>query len=120
VAYHNLGSVAEVMRDAMDAAGGKLPAEQKAMMQRFTDMKPGLIYAYGLENQIQVASTASFLGMTVDKLLDAGSMAKLMQGTSVMSLASAGGPSGGHLMRENRAIHFGLRGFNPAPKRNNP
>ena len=112
VVYHNLGDVAQVLRDTMDAAGGKLPPEQKEVMQRFTDMKPGLIYAYGLENQIQVASTASFLGMTIDKLLDAGSMASLVKGASVMSLASAGGPHG--------MKHVGPAKFRFGPTRNNP
>lgn len=116
VVYHNLGDVAQVLRDTMDAAGGKLPPEQKELMQRFSEMKPGLIYAYGLENQIQVASTASFLGMTIDKLLDANSMASLVKGASVMNLASAGRPQG---MNHGPDIRFAPK-FRFAPKRNNP
>jgi hypothetical protein len=58
--------------------------------------------------------------MTIDKLLDAGSMASLMQGASVMNMASAGGPARVHGMKQGNEMRLGPRGFYPVPKRNNP
>ncbi len=55
--YHNLSRVA----GALEAAGGMLsPEQQKALQALAENTKPTLLYAYGQEDQIQVAGNGMF------------------------------------------------------------
>ena len=113
VVYHNLQDVAAVLKDGVNASGAKLTPDQQAMVNRLTgDVKPGLIYAYGLEDRIQIASTSSFLGLTLDNLLQAGGMAQLV---------SRGEPDADGGRRTGRSRHkIGPARFHFGPARNNP
>jgi ferric-dicitrate binding protein FerR (iron transport regulator) len=111
VVYHNLHDVAAALKDTVDASGAKLTPDQQALVNRLTgDVKPGLIYAYGLDDRIQVASTTSFLGLTLDSLLQAGGLAQMVNRDTLMQMAAANqaGPGSKGPIR----FHFG-------PARNN-
>jgi hypothetical protein len=81
IIYHDFTRIADVVRDAATAAGNITPDQQQAVSKLAGATKPGLIFAYGLENSIQVASTAGFFGLTLDQVMGSAGIAGILDHT---------------------------------------
>ncbi|HEY0713249.1 MAG TPA: hypothetical protein VGF45_11290, partial [Polyangia bacterium] len=78
VVYHNLGEAASAVSGWLGGSGA-LEAEQKAGLDRLVrDAKPGLFYVYGGSQDIQVASTGGFFGVTLDHVLGSAGLTDLL------------------------------------------
>jgi hypothetical protein len=78
VVYHNLGEAAAAVAGWLGGTGA-LQSEQQAGLDRLVrDAKPGLFYMYGGSQEIQVASTGGFFGVTLDNVLGSAGLTDLL------------------------------------------
>jgi hypothetical protein len=78
VVYHNLGEAASAVAGWL-AGSGALQSEQQQGLDRLVrDAKPGLFYVYGGSQDIQVASTGGFFGVTLDHVLGSAGLSDLL------------------------------------------
>jgi ferric-dicitrate binding protein FerR (iron transport regulator) len=78
VMYHNLGEAASAVAGWLGGTGA-LEAEQQARLDRLVqDAKPGLVSVYGGSQDIQVASTGGFFGITLDHVLGSAGLTDLL------------------------------------------
>jgi hypothetical protein len=76
--YHNLGQAGAAVADWL-AGGNALRPEQRLAIERFAaSAHPALVYAYGDEREIQVASSGGFFGLSLDHVLASASLSDLL------------------------------------------
>jgi hypothetical protein len=78
VVYHNLGEAAATVASWLGGSGTLHPEQQQGLDRLVQDTKPGLFYVYGGVNDIQVASTGGFFGLTLDHVLGSAGLADLL------------------------------------------
>jgi hypothetical protein len=77
--YHNLGEAASAVAGWVGGRGA-LQAEQEQGLDRLVrEAKPGLFYVYGGSQDIQVASTGGFFGVTLEHVLGSAGLSDLIQ-----------------------------------------
>jgi FecR protein/Putative zinc-finger len=78
VVYHNLGEAASAVAGWVGGRGA-LQAEQEQGLDRLVrEAKPGLFYVYGGSQDIQVASTGGFFGVTLEHVLGSAGLSDLL------------------------------------------
>jgi hypothetical protein len=86
VVYHNLGEAASAVAGWLGGSGALQPQQQQGLDRLVKDAKPGLFYVYGGSQEIQVASTGGFFGVTLDHVLGSAGLGDLLsrqrQGTT--------------------------------------
>jgi hypothetical protein len=78
VVYHNLQDIASVLNDAVNAGGNLTPEQRQAIQQLVGMGRPGLVYAYGSDDRIQIASTSGFFGLTLENLINSAGIAQVL------------------------------------------
>ncbi len=77
--YHNLGQAGAVVGDWV-AGTSALRPEQREAFERFTaSARPALVYVYGEEAEIQVASAGGFFGLGLDHFIGSAGLADLLR-----------------------------------------
>jgi hypothetical protein len=78
VVYHNLGEAASAVAGWVGGRGA-LQAEQEQGLDRLVrEAKPGLFYVYGGSQDIQVASTGGFFGVSLEHVLGSAGLSDLL------------------------------------------
>jgi hypothetical protein len=76
--YHNLGQASAAVADWL-GGGNALGADQREAIQRFAaSARPALVYAYGDDREIQVASTGGFFGLSLDHVIASAGLSDLL------------------------------------------
>jgi len=81
VVYHNLGEAASAVAGWLGGTGALHSEQQEglATLDRLVrDAKPGLFYVYGGSQDIQVASTGGFFGISLDHVLGSAGLSDLL------------------------------------------
>ncbi len=81
VVYHNLGEAASAVAGWLGGTGALQSEQQEglATLDRLVrDAKPGLFYVYGGNQDIQVASTGGFFGVTLDHVVGSAGLSDLL------------------------------------------
>jgi hypothetical protein len=78
VVYHNLGEAAQAVGGWLSGTGALQSDQQQGLDQLVRDAKPGLFYVYGNNQDIQVASTGGFFGITLDHVLGSAGLGDLL------------------------------------------
>jgi hypothetical protein len=79
VVYHDLGRAGAVVGDWL-AGTRSLRAEQRDALERFTaEARPALVYVYGEESEIQVASAGGFFGLGLDHFVGSAGLVDLLR-----------------------------------------
>jgi hypothetical protein len=77
--YHNLGQAGAAVADWL-SDGNALRPELRQSLERFTyAARPSLVYVYGEDTEIQVASAGGFFGLTLDHFVGSAGLADLLQ-----------------------------------------
>jgi hypothetical protein len=90
--YSDLASTASLMAEQLRNSGLLTPEQQKSIGLLEANKEPSLIFAYGEQDRITVASSGSFFGLGLDALLGLNA-----PGTSVMPMLMAPGIRGSGL-----------------------
>ncbi len=77
--YYNLGNLAGTVADVLDAAKAVTSEQKQAIKDLANSSKPTLIYAYGQQDQIQIATTGGVFGMGLETALTAGGLNRIFQ-----------------------------------------
>jgi hypothetical protein len=67
--YYNVGSTVGPIIDQLKSGGLMTPEQQQSAALLTANREPGLIYAYGEPDQIEVASRSGFFGLGLDTLV---------------------------------------------------
>jgi hypothetical protein len=78
VVYHNLGEAASAVGGWLGGSGALQPEQQQGLDRLVKDAKAGLFYVYGGSQEIQVASTGGFFGVTLDHVLGSAGLGDLL------------------------------------------
>ena len=78
VVYHNLGEAASAVAGWLGGTGALQSEQQEGLDRLVRDAKPGLFYVYGGSQDIQVASTGGFFGVTLDHVLGSAGLSDLL------------------------------------------
>jgi hypothetical protein len=78
VVYHNLGEAASAVAGWLGGSGALRAEQQQGLDRLVKDAKPGLFYVYGGSQEIQVASTGGFFGVTLDHVLGSAGLGDLL------------------------------------------
>jgi hypothetical protein len=80
VVYHNLGEAAAAVSGWLAGSGALQSGQQdlETLDHLVREAKPGLFYVYGGSQDIQVASTGGFFGVTLDHVLGSASLGDLL------------------------------------------
>jgi hypothetical protein len=77
--YHNLGQAGAAVADWV-GGGNALRPDQREAIERFaTSARPALVYAYGDEREIQVASSGGFFGLSLDHVIASAGLSDLLR-----------------------------------------
>jgi hypothetical protein len=77
--YHDLGQAGAAVADWL-GQGNALPAEQRDAFARLGNSgRPALVYAYGSDTEIQVASAGGFFGLTLDHFVGSAGLSDLLR-----------------------------------------
>ncbi|HEY0706293.1 MAG TPA: FecR family protein, partial [Polyangia bacterium] len=78
VVYHNLGEAASAVAGWLGGTGALQSEQQERLDRLVRDAKPGLFYVYGGTQDIQVASTGGFFGVSLDHVLGSAGLVDLL------------------------------------------
>jgi hypothetical protein len=78
VVYHNLGEAASAVAGWLSGTGALQSEQQEGLDRLIRDAKPGLFYVYGGSQDIQVASTGGFFGVTLDHVVGSAGLSDLL------------------------------------------
>ena len=81
VVYHNLGEAASAVAGWLSGTGALQSEQQQGLAtldHLVRDAKPGLFYVYGGSQDIQVASTGGFFGVTLDHVVGSAGLSDLL------------------------------------------
>jgi hypothetical protein len=78
VVYHNLGEAASAVAGWLGGTGALHSEQQQGLDRLVREAKPGLFYVYGGSQDIQVASTGGFFGLTLDHVLGSAGLSDLL------------------------------------------
>ena len=76
--YHNLGEAASAVAGWLGGSGALQSEQQEGLDRLVREAKPGLFYVYGGSQDIQVASTGGFFGVTLDHVLGSAGLSDLL------------------------------------------
>jgi len=70
--YHNIGPVVGPVAQQLKSSGVLTPQQRQSLDELMANSAPGLIYAYGEPDRIEVASDTGFMGFDLGTLLTMG------------------------------------------------
>jgi hypothetical protein len=66
VLYHNLGSALKPLADQLQNFGGATEGQRKSIAALAANTTPGLVYVYGQQDRITIASSSGFFGLDLN------------------------------------------------------
>jgi hypothetical protein len=79
VVYHDLGQAGALVGDWLSGTRALRPEQREALERLTAAARPSLVYVYGEESEIQVASAGGFFGLGLDHFVGSAGLADLLR-----------------------------------------